>query len=241
MKYSQYSSEKKGNSAFYIILAVCLLVVGVAAWFAFSNMASPTPDTKSEAPNQSEYNSNNSSYNSNNSDNNNNNNNDNNILNSMPDSTENMIPSTPTADEAESVPYTEAEKSYHMPVNGEILKDFSTTTLQYSATYGDMRIHNAVDIACKTGTIVTSCSDGVILSVEKSGTLGNVVTIDHGDGLIIKYAALEDVKLKNGDKVNGGDSIGSVGTIPSECSDQSHLHIEAYKNAKSISLLSLFE
>ncbi len=233
MKYSQYSSNKKGNSAFYIILAVCLLVVGVAAWFAFSNMADTTPNVTSNIPSSkpqtNEYNNNSSSYNNN--------------ENIVDDGIENVIPSEPTADEVVDVPYVEPEpqKSYTMPVNGEILKDFSTSTLQYSATYGDMRIHNAVDIACKDGTIVTSCSDGTVQSVEKSATLGNVVTIDHGDGLVIKYAALNNVSLKSGDAVKGGDNIGTVSTVPSECADQSHLHIEAFKDAKSISILSLFE
>ncbi len=235
MRYSQYSSNKKGNSAFYIILAVCLIVVGVAAWFAFSNMADTSPNVSSDlgtnqVPSKNEYTDNNSSYNNNSN------------IDTLPDNIiQNPTPTTPTADEVESVPYTESEKSYSMPVNGEILKDFSITALQYSSTYGDMRIHNAVDITCKEGTIVTSCSDGTIQSVEKSTTLGNVVTIDHGDGLIIKYASLNDVTLKSGDSVKSGDKLGHVGTIPNECADQSHLHLEAFKNGKSISILSLFE
>ena len=58
MKYTQYSSKKRGNSAFYIILAVCLSVIGIAAWFAFSKMAN-TPNTdnqNSSIQNNSEYN-----------------------------------------------------------------------------------------------------------------------------------------------------------------------------------------
>ena len=238
MKYSEYSSEKKGNSAFYIILTICLLVIGIAAWFAFSNIADATPDTNSSIDdNQSsktdEYNDNNSSYN-NSTDKNN---------SKTESGIENVIPSEPTADELEDVPYTPpvVEKSYTMPINGDVLKDFSTTTLQYSQTYGDMRIHQAVDIACKEGTVVTACTDGTIQSVEKSATLGTVITIDHGDNLIVKYAALNNVTLKSGNKVKNGDNLGTVATVPCECADQSHLHIEAYKDSKPISILSLFQ
>jgi len=237
MKYTQYSSNKRGNSAFYIILAVCLLVIAVAAWFAFSKMADTTPEMNSDTnnsstQNNSEYNDNNSSYTESEK--------DNGIITPTPQT---PTPSTPTSDKAENVPYEEPkpQKVYSMPVTGEILKDFSNNTLQYSTTYGDMRIHNAVDISCKEGTLVTACTDGKIQSVEQSSTLGTVVTVDHGDGLVIKYAALKDLKVKNGDSVKMGDVLGAVTTVPSECADQSHLHLEAFKDSKSISILSLFE
>lgn len=232
MKYTQYSSKKRGNSAFYIILAVCLSVIAIAAWFAFSKMAD-TPNTENQnnsIQNNSEYNSNNSSYNENS---------DNDII-TPPQTT---VPSTPTAQEPENVPYSEetSEKLYSMPVNGEILKDFSLNTLQYSATYGDMRIHNAVDIACSDGTLVSACTDGKVQAIEQSAALGQVVTIDHGDGLIVKYASLKNLTVKNGDNVKSGDTIGAVSTVPNECADQSHLHIEAYKDGKNISILTIFE
>lgn len=228
MKYTKYSSQKRGNSAFYIILAICLAVIGIAAWFAFSKMADTKPDVKSDMPNN-EYNSNNSSYNDNSD-----------ILEPTPQT---PTPSTPTAEEPEDVPYEEPapQKAYTMPVNGEISKDFSENILQYSATFGDMRIHNAIDIACKDGTLVSALTDGKVLSVEQTANLGSVITIDHGDGLIVKYAAIKDVKVKNGNTVQMGDTIGAVTTVPSECADQSHLHIEAYKDSSAISILTLFE
>ena len=114
------------------------------------------------------------------------------------------------------------------------------STLQFSQTFGDMRLHPAVDIACKEGVLIGSLTSGKVISVEESASLGNVVTIDHGDGLIVKYAAIKDCKVKAGDTVKSGDLIGAVGTIPSECSDQSHLHIEATQNGKAISILKFF-
>ncbi len=241
MKYSQYSRERKGSSAFYIILAVCLLVIGIVAWVAFSNMndnnADMNSDINNNSQNNSEYNNNTPSYNES----------ENGIGEEIEDKVDeginDVIPSEPTADEVESEPYTPPQvvKSYTMPVNGDILKDFNATALQYSATYGDMRIHNAVDITCKEGTLVSACTDGTVQSVEQSPTLGGVITIDHGDGLVIKYASLKDISVKNGDTVKTGDTIGAVSTVPCECEDQSHIHLEAYKNATSISILGLFE
>lgn len=234
MKYTEDSSKKRGNSAFYIVLAVCLLVIGIAAWAAFSNMVETEtkPNTGNNSSQNNEYNNNNPSYNENTN------------PNTTPsEGVENVTPTTPTADEKQDVPVEEPkpQKAYSMPVNGEILKDFSLTALQYSETYGDMRIHGAVDISCKEGTVVTSCTDGQVQSVEQTATYGTVVTIDHGEGLVIKYSSLKNVNVKNGDTVKTGDNLGTVTEIPSECTEQSHIHLEAYKNSQPISILSLFE
>ena len=232
MKYTEDSSKKRGNSAFYIVLAVCLIVIGIAAWAAFSNLADTKPEIDNNSSQNSEYNNNNPSYNENTNPNTN-----------QPNAVENVMPTTPTAEEKQDVPVEEPtpRKAYSMPVNGEILKDFSLTALQYSETYGDMRIHAAVDISCKEGTVVTACTDGKVQSVEQTATYGTVVTIDHGEGLVIKYSSLKNLNVKNGDTVKTGDNLGTVTEIPSECTEQSHLHLEAYRNSQPISNLSLFE
>ncbi len=230
MKYTQYSQKKKGNSAFYITITLCLVLVGVAAWFAFtsvdSNSIESTKPKTSEPPVVSdEYNSGNESY------------------------TESIeeAPSNPTDETVKNQEYnkkpTESKKpkSYCLPVNGEILKDFNLEALQYSATYGDMRIHAAVDIACSEGTLVSAATDGKIQNIENTADYGKTVTIDHGDGLIIKYCGLKNVTAQKDTAVKMGDNIGAVGTVPCECSDQSHLHIECFQNGKSISIFNFFE
>lgn len=231
MNYTPYSSKKKGNYVFYIIIVIALVIIAVVAWIGLSNMGDNTVDpdnSMSQKPNNEnsqKYESNDSSYND-----------------SVPEKPDDLIsevlPSAPTDETVTQEPY---QKSYTMPVNGEILKDFSTDMLQFSQTFGDMRLHTAVDIACKEGTFISSLSDGKVLSVEDSITLGKVITIDHGDGLIVKYAAVKDPKIKAGDTVKGGELIGAVGTVPCESSDQSHLHIEAEKNGKPISIMDYFK
>lgn len=233
MNYTPYSSNKKGNYVFYIIIVVALIVIAAVAWIGLSNMNdnSTDPDTsmnensKPNNDNSQEYNSNDSSYNDS-------------IPENPKDFVSDIMPSKPTDDTVSNEPYA---KSYTMPVNGDILKDFSLDTLQFSQTFGDMRLHPAVDIACKEGTFISALTDGKVLSVEESVSLGNVITIDHGDGLTVKYACVKDAKVKAGDKVKSGDLIGKVGTIPNECSDQSHLHLEATKNDTPISVMEFFK
>jgi murein DD-endopeptidase MepM/ murein hydrolase activator NlpD len=235
MKYSQYSRKRSGNSVYYIIIAVSLVLVGVAAWFAVSRI---TPKNKVERETSSfesrveskveEYSSDLDSY-----------------IESEPtyppedhhdqNTTQSERPTDQTASaEAQKI------KAYTMPVNGEILKDFSAETLQYSATYNDMRIHAAVDIATSEGTLVGACSDGIVKEIENSAEYGKTVTIDHGDGLVIKYCGLKNITAKKDTSVRMGDTIGAVSTVPNECTDQSHIHLEAYKDGKPISILSLF-
>lgn len=233
MTYEPYSSKKKGNYVFYIIIIITLLLIAVVAWIGLSNMSNPKtdPDTSiNETPNlddnnSQEYESNDSSYND-----------------STPKNPDNFVsevlPSTPTEDTVKTEPY---QKSYVMPINGDILKDFSADTLQYSQTFGDMRLHPAVDVAAKEGTFISALTDGKVLSVEESATLGKVITIDHGDGLIVKYACVKDPKVKAGTTVKAGDLIGAVGTIPCESSDQTHLHLEATKDSKPISIMDFFK
>ncbi len=230
MKYTQYSQKKKGNSAFYITIALCLVLIGAAAWFAFTgvdnNKINNTSSKTSKPPIKSnEYNSSTESYN---------------------DNKEQVSPE-PTDEEVKNQEYsstpkpTKKPKAYSMPVNGDILKDFNLKALQYSSTYNDMRIHAAVDIAVLEGTIVSAVTDGKILAIENTADLGKTVTIDHGDGLIIKYCGLKNITVEKDKPIKMGENIGAVGSIPSECSDQSHLHVEAFESGKSVSVLKYFE
>ena len=234
MNYTPYSENKNKNYVFYIIIVAALIIIAIIAWIGLSNMNDDTPNdpdtSMNESPNSNnnsqEYNSNDSSYN------------DSSTPENPKDFVSDIMPSAPTDDEVPNQPY---EKSYTMPVNGDILKDFSTETLQFSQTFGDMRLHTAVDIACKEGTFISSLTDGKVLSFEESAALGGVLTVDHGDGLIVKYACVKEPKFKAGDKVKSGDLIGKVGTVPNESSDQPHLHLEATKNNKPISILDFFK
>ncbi len=235
MKYTQYSRKKKGSSAFYIVIALCLILVGIAAWFAFTKVETNEPKSNLSSM-ESQFESSMEEYT--------------NDVESYTDSEQNGVldftESNPANEEVADQEYvskteTVKEKAYTMPVNGDILKDFNLETLQYSATYGDMRIHAAVDIACSEGTLISSVSDGKIQDIETTVDFGKIVTIDHGDGLVIKYCGLKNITVEKDTAIRMGDSIGAVGTIPCECSDQSHLHIEAYENGQSISILKFFQ
>ncbi len=102
------------------------------------------------------------------------------------------------------------QKGFILPVEGRI-----------SGNFGNQRIfngipkspHSGTDIAAPAGTEVKAAGDGiVVLNGKDYFYTGNMVIIDHGQGLQTIYAHLQESKVKLGDKVKQGDVIGLVGS-----------------------------
>ncbi len=233
MNYSEYHSRSRrtGNTVFYTVLACCLLAVGVAAWFAARSIRKNQPITQESNPPSS-------------------------AMPTQPDSTETPSQSFPEnsvevpaeSPAPSSVPEDSAPAEaktkipvFCMPVEGEIIKGYSDRELQYSATYGDMRLHLGVDIACEEGAAVSAAAAGNVTAVEESATYGTVVTIDHGGEISTQYASLKDVTVQEGQSVAAGDVLGTAATVPSECGDPTHVHLALLKNGKAADPASLFK
>ncbi len=92
--------------------------------------------------------------------------------------------------------------------------------------YGDDRFHTGVDIAAPVGTEVHPIRKGkVVFSGEQSG-YGNVVIIEHSDGLISKYAHNKTNLVKEGEQVDTNTIIAHVGHTGK--STGPHLHLEIH-------------
>jgi len=79
--------------------------------------------------------------------------------------------------------------SLRMPVNGNVIKQFSGDNLVFSNTMNDWRVHRGIDIDAPLGTQVRAAAAGVVERVFEDDMLGVVVIIDHGDGLQTIYAS----------------------------------------------------
>lgn len=119
--------------------------------------------------------------------------------------------------------------TYAMPIKANIIKPFSNDSLIYSETYGDMRAHNGIDIVAEEGTTVKPCAEGTVSEIKEDSLWGNTVVVEHQDGILSYYCGLNDVAVKEGEQVTMSNLIGTVGEVPCECLDTSHLHF-ALKN-----------
>lgn len=129
---------------------------------------------------------------------------------------------------------------YVLPVTGDILKDFSSTELKYSLTYGDMRLHEGIDIAAAAGSAVNAAGAGKVTEIKKDTFWGTMIVIDHGNGIIGYYCGLADkTAVKVGQNLDAGAKLGALGTIPCESLDPPHLHLAFKKDGKYVSPLGL--
>lgn len=85
--------------------------------------------------------------------------------------------------------------------------------------------HGGLDIIAGQGESVYATADGTVSDVIRSGKgLGNVVTIDHGNGYETRYAHLAEINVSKGQKVVKGRKIATVGVSGNTFAP--HLHYE---------------
>lgn len=99
--------------------------------------------------------------------------------------------------------------------------------------------HNGLDMISASGEPVHAAADGVVAEITRSRKgLGNVVTIDHGNGYKTRYAHLADIAVSRGRMVRKGARIGDVGV--SGNSFAPHLHYEVLKDSLVLDPVSHF-
>lgn len=99
--------------------------------------------------------------------------------------------------------------------------------------------HPGVDVAMARGTPVIATAPGIVHELKRSDLqagYGNYIEIDHGHGWVSRYAHLEDIKVKYGEKVSKGQTIGTVGS--SGGSVAPHLHYEILRDGKNVDPVS---
>ncbi|MCQ2450452.1 MAG: M23 family metallopeptidase [Clostridia bacterium] len=224
----KYKSDKKPSKSFYAIIAICLAAVAVTSYITFAKK-----NVKNEKADENSVNSaQDDAYN---------------------DSSKEEISEQKAAEtekNATDVPYKETEskevktqepkKEFVLPITGKIIKQYSDTALQYDETFGDMRLHKAIDISCNENDKVVAATSGTVTEVQNTADFLNVVTVDHGDGYTVKYCGLGTVSVKNGDTVGAGVLIGTAKNPPCECMDKCHIHIVCLKDGVEFDPIALY-
>lgn len=113
-----------------------------------------------------------------------------------------------------------------LPVTGRITSRYGESSSRRKST------HTGLDIACITGTNIQVVSEGTVIFATRQGSYGNLVKVDHGNGVETWYGHCSKIYAKVGDKVKAGDVIATVGSTGN--STGPHLHLEIRVNGNTV-------
>lgn len=208
----------------YIVLLVCLAIIGATAWITLRNSNKEVPEAQNPPTEQSSQVGESTDE-------------------SLNEAVNNAIPSPmPTATPAVSatpVPSGKPKAKPAMmpaPLEGTVILAFADNSLLYSKTLKQWTTHNGIDLAAPEGTTVKAIAAGVVERVENDELMGNKIVIKHSGGMSSVYCNLATLPaFKAGDSVKTGQEIGKVGkSAISEREDEPHLHLELYVDDKAV-------
>ena len=104
----------------------------------------------------------------------------------------------------------------------------------------DNKFHKGLDLGTGSENIPTyAVESGTVIFAGYSGSAGNLITIDHGNGLVTKYMHHSEIYVKVGDHVEKGQQIGLSGTTGR--STGNHLHFQVEENGVAVNPLLYLE
>ena len=89
---------------------------------------------------------------------------------------------------------------------------------------GRPALHSDLDFPAEIGTAITAAAGGIVVTNEWHSAYGHVLEIDHGNGLLTRYAHCSSIEVRLGALVKRGQLVARVGN--SGRSTGSHLHFE---------------
>ncbi|WP_256869325.1 M23 family metallopeptidase [Sphingobium lactosutens] len=122
-----------------------------------------------------------------------------------------------------------------------------TTTPMLSSSYGYRRdpfnghaaFHAGLDFPGRRGQPINAAADGKVSFVGQRQGYGNVVEVEHGNGIMTRYAHLSGFAAHVGEKVSRGEKIALMGSTGR--STGPHLHFEVRLNGQAVNPRSFLE
>lgn len=124
-----------------------------------------------------------------------------------------------------------AHVPYRKPVTGpvEFSSGFGVRTDPF---LGRPAMHTGLDFRASTGEPARVTANGRVVKAGWHGGYGRMVEVDHGNGLTTRYGHLSAIRVKIGDTVRIGQTIGDVGSTGR--STGPHLHYETRINGEAV-------
>ncbi len=94
------------------------------------------------------------------------------------------------------------------------------------------KLHTGIDIGVPANSTIVAAQSGTVIASGYNGGYGKIVMIDHGGGIVTLYAHNNTLLVREGDKVDKGQSISKSGSTG--LSTGPHLHFEVRENGKYV-------
>lgn len=108
---------------------------------------------------------------------------------------------------------------------GSFIMPLASYTLSSGYGYRWGGFHYGIDLAAPTGTTVRASDGGTVIFAGWSGGYGNLVVIDHGDGITTKYGHNSSISVSEGQKVSQYQEIAKVGSTGQSTGPHCHFEI----------------
>ncbi|WP_407875413.1 peptidoglycan DD-metalloendopeptidase family protein [Qipengyuania nanhaisediminis] len=93
-------------------------------------------------------------------------------------------------------------------------------------------MHSGIDFKGATGSPILAAARGRVAFAGRRGGYGKVVEIDHGNGLMTRYAHLSRIDVRPGQNIDAGATLGGLGSTGR--STGPHLHFEVRVNGRAV-------
>jgi lysostaphin len=116
------------------------------------------------------------------------------------------------------------EGMFMYPVEGAVIGEFGLKRLRNGKI--DAGFHKGIDLRANRGTPVLAANSGTVVMASHFKAHGNMVLINHGQGVMTIYLHMQSIKVKLRQKVHKAEAIGKVGSTG--LSTAPHVHFQVF-------------
>jgi len=122
-------------------------------------------------------------------------------------------------------------KNFPSPVEGKVIRNVGN---YYSKAFENYIYHAGLDYALAEGTVIRATRGGNVVFAGQDAFLGQKVTLDCGEGWLVIYGGLDNLRVQEGEVVEVKEALGQIGFFPGAEgeSGQPQLHYEVWHDGE---------